>query len=128
LAQAKALLANAIAVQGRTQLDVERYGPLAKEQAASQQDLGNEPRKIEVNPPPFRRSLATLDLRLGGRTVASGQIILNLHCQILLARCLFFGQRAVTLYVELRSALHRYGMASNALGLRQLTFRRSSAA
>jgi len=39
LAQAKALLANAIAVQGRTQLDVERYGPLAKEQAASQQDL-----------------------------------------------------------------------------------------
>ena len=41
LAQAKALLANAIAVQGRTQLDVERYGPLAKEQAASQQDLDN---------------------------------------------------------------------------------------
>src|ERR1700676_4544316 len=41
LAQAKALLANAKAVQGRTQLDVERYGPLAKEQAASQQDLDN---------------------------------------------------------------------------------------
>ncbi len=41
LAQAKALLANAVAVQGRTQLDVERYGPLAKEQAASQQDLDN---------------------------------------------------------------------------------------
>src|SRR6202795_4970015 len=41
LAQAKALLANAQAVQGRTQLDVERYGPLAKEQAASQQDLDN---------------------------------------------------------------------------------------
>src|SRR5216684_1708050 len=41
LAQAKALLANAIAVQGRTQLDVERYAPLAKEQAASQQDLDN---------------------------------------------------------------------------------------
>jgi len=41
LAQARALLANAIAVQGRTQLDVERYGPLAKEQAASQQDLDN---------------------------------------------------------------------------------------
>jgi RND family efflux transporter MFP subunit len=41
LAQAKALLANAIAVQGRTQLDVERYGPLAKEQAASQQDWDN---------------------------------------------------------------------------------------
>jgi RND family efflux transporter MFP subunit len=41
LAQAKAILANAQAVQGRTQLDVERYTPLAKEQAASQQDLDN---------------------------------------------------------------------------------------
>jgi RND family efflux transporter MFP subunit len=41
LAQAKALLANAQAVQRRTQLDVDRYGPLAKEQAASQQDLDN---------------------------------------------------------------------------------------
>jgi len=41
LAQAKAMLANAEAVQGRTQLDVDRYTPLAKEQAASQQDLDN---------------------------------------------------------------------------------------
>jgi RND family efflux transporter MFP subunit len=41
LAQAKAALANAQAVQRRTQLDVERYTPLAKEQAASQQDLDN---------------------------------------------------------------------------------------
>jgi RND family efflux transporter MFP subunit len=41
LAQANALLANAKAVQGRTQLDVDRYAPLAKEQAASQQDLDN---------------------------------------------------------------------------------------
>lgn len=41
LAQAIANLANAKAVQGRTQLDVERYTPLAKEQAASQQDLDN---------------------------------------------------------------------------------------
>jgi len=41
LAQAKAALANAQAVQGRTQLDVERYAPLAREQAASQQDLDN---------------------------------------------------------------------------------------
>jgi len=41
LAQAKALLANAVAVQGRTQLDVNRYTPLAKEEAASQQDLDN---------------------------------------------------------------------------------------
>ena len=41
LAQAKATLANAQAVQRRTELDVERYTPLAKEQAASQQDLDN---------------------------------------------------------------------------------------
>jgi len=41
LAQAKATLANAEAVQGRTQLDVNRYTPLAKEEAASQQDLDN---------------------------------------------------------------------------------------
>jgi membrane fusion protein (multidrug efflux system) len=41
LAQAKAILANAQAVQGRTELDVNRYIPLAKEQAASQQDLDN---------------------------------------------------------------------------------------
>jgi membrane fusion protein (multidrug efflux system) len=41
LAQAKASLANAAAVQGRTQLDVDRYIPLAREQAASQQDLDN---------------------------------------------------------------------------------------
>src|ERR1700682_5088306 len=41
LAQAKAALANAIAVQGRTELDVNRYTPLAKEQAPSQQDLDN---------------------------------------------------------------------------------------
>jgi RND family efflux transporter MFP subunit len=41
LAQAKAQLATAEAVQGKTQLDVERYAPLAKEQAASQQDLDN---------------------------------------------------------------------------------------
>jgi membrane fusion protein (multidrug efflux system) len=41
LAQAKAALANAEAVQHRTELDVQRYTPLAKEQAASQQDLDN---------------------------------------------------------------------------------------
>jgi RND family efflux transporter MFP subunit len=41
LAQSKANLANAEAVQRRTQLDVDRYTPLAKEQAASQQDLDN---------------------------------------------------------------------------------------
>jgi RND family efflux transporter MFP subunit len=41
LAQATAQLANAEAVQVRTQLDLDRYAPLAKEQAASQQDLDN---------------------------------------------------------------------------------------
>src|SRR3954471_5738529 len=41
LAQAKAQLANAVAVQTRTELDVKRYTPLAKEQAATQQDLDN---------------------------------------------------------------------------------------
>jgi RND family efflux transporter MFP subunit len=41
LAQAKAQLVNAEAVQLRNQLDVNRYTPLAKEQAASQQDLDN---------------------------------------------------------------------------------------
>jgi RND family efflux transporter MFP subunit len=41
LAQATAQLANTEAVQVRTQLDVERYTPLAREQAASQQDLDN---------------------------------------------------------------------------------------
>lgn len=41
LAQAKAMLANVEAIQRRTELDVNRYTPLAKEQAASQQDLDN---------------------------------------------------------------------------------------
>src|SRR5271169_2082854 len=41
LQQAEAILANAKAVQGRTELDVKRYTPLAREQAASQQDLDN---------------------------------------------------------------------------------------
>jgi RND family efflux transporter MFP subunit len=41
LAQAKAMLANTQAVQRRTELDVQRYTPLAEQQAASQQDLDN---------------------------------------------------------------------------------------
>ena len=41
LDQATATLANAEAVQRRTELDVNRYTPLAREQAASQQDLDN---------------------------------------------------------------------------------------
>jgi len=41
LAQARAQLATSEAVQVRTQLDVEKYTPLAMQQAASQQDLDN---------------------------------------------------------------------------------------
>jgi len=41
LAQAQAQLLQAEANQGRTQLDVERYTPLAKQQAITQQDLDN---------------------------------------------------------------------------------------
>lgn len=41
LAQAKAQLVNAEANQRKSQLDVERYTPLARQQAASQQDLDN---------------------------------------------------------------------------------------
>src|SRR5207237_2416610 len=49
LAQAKAALANAQAVQGRTELDVNRYAPLAKEQAASQQDLDKDRKSTRLN-------------------------------------------------------------------------------
>jgi RND family efflux transporter MFP subunit len=41
LAQARAQLVNAEANERKSQLDVEKYGPLAKAQAASQQDLDN---------------------------------------------------------------------------------------
>jgi RND family efflux transporter MFP subunit len=41
LAQAQAQLAQSAANQGRTQMDVERYTPLAKQQAITQQDLDN---------------------------------------------------------------------------------------
>ncbi|MCU1310747.1 MAG: efflux transporter, family, subunit [Candidatus Angelobacter sp.] len=41
LAQAQAQLVNAEANQRKSQLDVERYTPLAKQQAATQQDLDN---------------------------------------------------------------------------------------
>src|SRR5260370_643459 len=60
LAQANALLANARAVQGRTQLDVERYTPLAKEQAASQQDLDN----AGQNNLPAKATVATAEAQI----------------------------------------------------------------
>jgi RND family efflux transporter MFP subunit len=41
LTQSQAQLAQSVANQGRTQLDVDRYTPLAKQQAITQQDLDN---------------------------------------------------------------------------------------
>jgi len=41
LVQAQAQLAQAVADQGRTQLDVDRYTPLAKQQAITQQEMDN---------------------------------------------------------------------------------------
>jgi len=41
LTQAQAQLAQSVANQGRTQLDVDKYGPLAKQQAITQQELDN---------------------------------------------------------------------------------------
>jgi RND family efflux transporter MFP subunit len=41
LLQSQAQLAQSVANQGRTQMDVERYAPLAKQQAITQQDLDN---------------------------------------------------------------------------------------
>ncbi len=46
LAQARAQLANAEAVQRRTQLDVERYIPLAKEQQQDRESIGRWYRSI----------------------------------------------------------------------------------
>src|SRR6202165_2988419 len=41
LAQAQAQLAQSVSDQGRTQLDVDRYTPLAKQQAITQQEMDN---------------------------------------------------------------------------------------
>lgn len=41
LAQAEAQLASSVADQGRTQLDVDKYTPLAKQQAVTQQEMDN---------------------------------------------------------------------------------------
>jgi RND family efflux transporter MFP subunit len=41
LTQAQAQLAQSVANQGRTQMDVDKYTPLAKQQAVTQQDLDN---------------------------------------------------------------------------------------
>jgi RND family efflux transporter MFP subunit len=74
LAQATAQLANAEAVQGRTQLDVERYTPLAREQAASQQDLDN----ANQNDLAARATVATAKARIKSAEAAVETAKLNL--------------------------------------------------
>src|SRR5580692_1061398 len=83
LAQAKAALANAAAVQRRTELDVERYKPLAEQQAASQQDLDNaaqiktyeaavETAKINLD---FTRLVAPIDGIAGQAQLQVGALV-----------------------------------------------------
>src|SRR5580700_1386868 len=84
LAQAQAALANAKAVQRRTELDVERYKPLAEQQAASQQDLDNsvqnnlaaiatiETAKINLD---FTRLIAPIDGIAGQAQLQVGALV-----------------------------------------------------
>jgi len=88
LAQAKAMLANAQAVQGRTQLDVNRYTPLAREQAASQQDLDNavqnnlaaiasiETAKVQIRTYEAAVETARINLLDGQRSLYSAELTL----------------------------------------------------
>jgi RND family efflux transporter MFP subunit len=75
LAQATAQLANAKAVQKRTELDVNRYTPLAREQAASQQDLDN----AVQNDLAARATVATADalIKTAAAAVETAQINLD---------------------------------------------------
>src|ERR1700690_1158065 len=75
LAQATAQLANAKAVQRRTELDVNRYTPLAREQAASQQDLDN----AIQNDLGARATVATADaqIKTAAAAVETAQINLD---------------------------------------------------
>ncbi len=75
LAQATAQLANAQAVQKRTELDVNRYTPLAREQAASQQDLDN----AVQNDLAARATVATADaqIKTAAAAVETAQINLD---------------------------------------------------
>ncbi len=81
LAQAKAMLANAQAVQVRTQLDVERYTPLAKVQAASQQDLDN----AVQNNLAAKASVATADAQIKTAAAAVETARINLDFTRLVA-------------------------------------------
>lgn len=81
LAQATAQLANAEAVQVRTQLDVNRYGPLAKEQAASQQDLDN----ATQNNLAAKATVATADAQIKSAQAAVETARINLEFTRLIA-------------------------------------------
>ena len=84
-------------------------------------DGGYEAGELEVDPGGFDRGLGGLDLSLGGlHRGLGGQVVLHGVVQILLARGLFFGEGCVRLYVELSSALNRFGVGELRFGLRQL--------
>jgi membrane fusion protein (multidrug efflux system) len=74
-AQAKAQLVNAEANQRKSQLDVERYTPLAKEQAATQQDLDNAVQTNLANQASVETSKA--QIQAAEAAVETAQINLN---------------------------------------------------
>ena len=75
LAQARAQLVNAEAIQRKSQLDVERYTPLAKEQAATQQDLDNAIQTNLANKATIETSKASIQAAQAG--VESAEINFN---------------------------------------------------
>jgi len=75
LAQAKAQLLNAEANQLKSQLDVERYTPLAKQQAATQQDLDNAVQTNLANRATVETSKA--QIQAAEAAVETAQINLN---------------------------------------------------
>jgi RND family efflux transporter MFP subunit len=75
LAQARAQLVNAEATERKSQLDVEKYGPLAKAQAASQQDLDNAVQTNLANQATVETSKASI--QAAEAAVETAQINLN---------------------------------------------------
>src|SRR5216683_2836891 len=75
LAQARAQLVNAEANERKSQLDVEKYGPLAKAQAASQQDLDNAVQTNLANQATVETSKASI--QAAEAAVETAQINLN---------------------------------------------------
>jgi membrane fusion protein (multidrug efflux system) len=75
LAQARAQLVNAEANQRKSQLDVDKYGPLAKAQAASQQDLDNAVQTNLANKATVETARASI--QAADAAVETAQINLN---------------------------------------------------